>query len=60
MGNIHMQKIKIIAKISLFKTSTAKIFTVFGLIIRGQSVTQESMSYDSYDPPRYPPRGPGL
>ena len=37
---------------------SARIFTGFGLeVIRGQSVTQGSMGRD---PPRYPPRGPGL
>ena len=42
----------------LFYPLSARIFTDLGLLelIRGQSVTQGSMSCD---PPRYPPRGPG-
>ena len=36
---------------------SAGILTVFGLVIRGQSVTQGSMGYD---PPRYPSWDPRL
>ena len=35
---------------------TARIFTVFGQFIRGQSVTQRSMGREA---PRYPPQYPG-
>ena len=40
-----------------FNPLSAAVFTDFGLIIRGQSVTQGSMGRDS---PSYPPWGPGL
>ena len=39
-----------------FNPLTARIFTVFGQFIRGQSVTQRSMGRDA---PRYSPQYPG-
>ena len=53
-----MMLLKTMLKVS-DKYLSARIFTDFGLleVIRGQSVTQGSMGRD---PPRYPPRGPGL
>ena len=40
-----------------FNPLSAGIFTVLDLVIRGQSVIQESMGHDA---PRYPPGGSGL
>ena len=41
---------------SHFNPLTARIFTVFGMFIIGQSVTQRSMGGDA---PRYPPQYTG-
>ena len=37
--------------------NSSRVFTDFGLVIRGQSVTQGSMGHKA---PRYPPWGQGL
>ena len=51
--SVELHKMSFTERMDRFKPGFSLILEV----IRGQSVTQESMGRD---PPRYPPRGPGI